>query len=123
MGINSPKCCFDLITLLQWQRVVTKPLVQGIKNLGLTKGIKDLIQKGMAYLSKLVHLFTKHESPHMRCSVQLPKMSCLVSIIIAKTYSPFDNSTKLTSNIFIVQANDALTYCKQLIHQHLAVAH
>jgi hypothetical protein len=41
---DSPKCYLDLISLPQWQLVVARIQVQGTENLGLTKGIKDLLQ-------------------------------------------------------------------------------
>ncbi len=43
MGINSPKCCLNLVIFLQWQLMVVGPQVQGFENLGLFKGIKDLL--------------------------------------------------------------------------------
>jgi len=44
MKINSPKSCFDLVTLFQWQLMVAKLQVQGTENLGLSKGIKDFFR-------------------------------------------------------------------------------
>jgi hypothetical protein len=41
---HSPKCHLDRITLPQWKLMVARPQVQGIENLGLTKGIKDFLQ-------------------------------------------------------------------------------
>jgi hypothetical protein len=43
MKINFPKCCFDLVPLLQWQLMVAKPQIQGVENLCLTHGIKDFL--------------------------------------------------------------------------------
>jgi len=43
MGVNSPKNCFDLITFPQWQFMVGRHQIQGTENLGLSKGIKDLL--------------------------------------------------------------------------------
>jgi hypothetical protein len=43
MKINSPKNYFDLITLLKWKLMVATPQVQNIENLGLSKGIKNLL--------------------------------------------------------------------------------
>jgi hypothetical protein len=42
MKIDSQKCCIDLVTFPQWQLMVAKLQIQGIKNLGLTKGIKNI---------------------------------------------------------------------------------
>jgi hypothetical protein len=43
MKIDSQKCRLDLVTFPQWQLMAAKLQVQGTKNLGLTKGIKNLL--------------------------------------------------------------------------------
>jgi len=57
----------------------------------------------MEYLSKWVSLFTRWQSSHIQFFVQFPNIYILVNITVVETYSPLDNSTKLTSNNSIVK--------------------
>jgi hypothetical protein len=76
MRVNSPKCCIDLVTLPQEQLMVAKPQVQGIKNLGLSKGHQRSPPIGAWHICLNGSIYSLDDNPHT-CNIQSNCQKCI----------------------------------------------